>query len=239
MLNSEYVSLSRQEALRVQMDVVANNLANMNTTAYKGEHTLFQEYLVTTDTGENVSYVQDWGLVLNTDEGPTTVTGNPLDVAIQGKGYFVVDTPEGEQYTRNGHFTTDQQGRLISSAGNLVLDDSGQPIQFTELDENIQIAQDGTISTDAGVVARLNIVTFENEQLLKKAGNSQYSTDQDPNPALDSTVHQGLLESSNVQPILEITDLIRIQRAYQSNQRLANATDELQKKMLQDLGRVA
>jgi flagellar basal-body rod protein FlgF len=238
MQNSEYISLSLQTALRVQMDVVANNLANMNTTAYKSEHTLFKEYLVETDDGEEVSFVQDWGLVRDTSAGKLNTTGNPLDVAISGDGYFVVETESGIQYTRNGHFRLNDIGQLVTGDGSLVLDDGAQPILFTEFDTNIKIAADGTISTDAGVLGRLDVVNFENQQLLKKAGNSQYTTDQAPFPATAATTVQGMIEGSNVNSILEMTDMIRINRAYQSNASLQSDINESQREMLRRIATV-
>ncbi len=238
MQNSEYISLSLQTALRVQMDVVANNLANMNTTAYKAEHTLFKEYMVETESGEEVSFVQDWGLVRDTTEGKFNTTGNPFDVAISGDGYFVVETEAGYQYTRNGHFRLDDTGRLVTSEGNPVLDDGGQHITFTEFDSNVKIAGDGTISTDAGVLGRLDVVTFENQQLMKKASNSKFVTAQDPLPSTTSTVVQGMIEGSNVNPILEMTDMIRINRAYQANARLQTNINETQREMLRRIATV-
>jgi flagellar basal-body rod protein FlgF len=238
MQNSEFISLSLQTALRVQMDVVANNLANMNTTAFKSEHTLFKEYLVETENGEDVSFVQDWGLVRDTTAGKLDTTGNPLDIAISGDGYFVVETDSGIQYTRNGHFRLNDVGQLVSSDGSLVLDDGGQPILFTEFDTNIKIAGDGTISSDAGVLGRLDVVNFENQQLLKKASNSKYTTDQAPFPATAVTTLQGMIEGSNVNPILEMTDMIRVNRAYQANANLQTNINESQREMLRRIATV-
>jgi len=238
MQNSEYISLSLQTALEVQMDVVANNLANMNTTAFKAEHTLFKEYMVETEGGEDVSFVQDWGLSRDTSAGNLNATGNPLDVAISGNGYFVVETESGNQFTRNGHFRLDDTGQLVTTDGSIVLDDGGQPITFTEFDTNIKIAGDGTISTDAGVLGRLDVVSFDNLQLLKKAGNSKYTTDQVPFPATNVTTVQGMIEGSNVNPILEMTDMIRINRAYQANSSLLTNINESQREMLRRIATV-
>ena len=238
MQNSEYISLSLQTALRVQMDVVANNLANMNTTAYKAEHTLFKEYMVKTDDGEDVSFVQDWGLSRDTTAGKLDTTGNPLDIAINGDGYFVIESPDGNEYTRNGHFRVNDTGQLVTSDGSVVLDDSGQPIVFTEFDTNVKIAGDGTISTDAGVLGRLDVVNFDNQQLLKKAGNSRYTTDQTPFPATAASTIQGMVEGSNVNPILEMTDMIRISRAYQANANLQSNINDSQREMLRRIATV-
>ncbi len=238
MLNAEYVSLSRQMGLEVKMDVIANNIANMNTTAYKSESTLFQEYLVEDSEGQLISYTLDWGLVRNLAEGEMTPTGNPFDLAISGTGYFVVETPDGLQYTRNGHFRIDDTGRLVSSDGHPVLDDGGRPIQFGESDTTVTIANDGTVTTESGVIGRIDVVSFDNENLLKMVGDGLYTTDQPPIPADGALVLQGMIERSNVQPILEMTELIRTQRAYSATQRLLDATNDLQRKMLDRIANI-
>lgn len=238
MLNAEYISLSRQIGLEVKMDVIANNLANMDTTAYKGESTLFQEYLVNDPSGQPISYTLDWGLVRDLAEGEMAPTSNPFDLAISGKGYFVVDMPDGPQYTRNGHFRVDDTGRLVTGDGHPVLDDGGRPIQFGALDSTFTVSDDGTVTTDSGVIGRLDVVTFDNEHLLKMVGDGRYATDQPPLAVTDTVVLQGMIERSNVEPILEMTELIRTQRAYSATQRLLNTTDDLQRKMLDRIANI-
>ena len=230
MENSLYVALSRQMVMERQMEVIANNIANMSTPGYKGEQMMFVEYVGKLDTGEKVSYVQDLAVMRDYGEGPLSRTGNSLDMAIHGQGWFVVDTPQGQRYTRNGHFTLDQNGQLVTSEGYAVLDRQGQPIRFSSADTKIEISGDGTVATNAGPKARLNIVNFADEQQLQKQSDSLYSTDQPTQPALKAQVVQGMIEDSNVQPIVEVTNMMWALRSYQAAQQLIEGDDGLMRK---------
>jgi flagellar basal-body rod protein FlgF len=230
MENSLYIALSRQMVMERQMDVIANNIANMSTPGYKGEQMMFVEYVGQMDTGEKVSYVQDLAVMRDYGEGPLSRTGNPLDLAIHGPGWFVVDTLEGQRYTRNGHFTLDQNGQLVTSDGYPVLYRQGQPIRFTNADTKIEISGDGTIATNLGPKARLNIVTFADEQQLHKQSSTLYSTDQPAQPALKAQVAQGMIENSNVEPIVEVTNMMWALRSYQAAQQLIEGDDGLLRK---------
>jgi len=132
MENALLIGLSRQTALLRHMDIIANNLANSETAGYKGERPLFEEYLsknarVTTQPGlgGKISMVQDRGLLREFSEGGMVPTDNPLDIAINGKGWLVVDTPDGERYTRNGHLKRNDEGILVNSSGYPVLSTAG------------------------------------------------------------------------------------------------------------------
>ncbi|MGH3262257.1 MAG: flagellar basal body rod C-terminal domain-containing protein, partial [Trebonia sp.] len=133
----------------------------------------------------------------------------------------------GPRYTRNGHFTLDQNGQLVTSDGYPVLDRQGQPIRFTSADTKIEISGDGTVATNLGPKAQINIVTFPDEQQLHKQSSTLYSTDQPAQPALKAQVVQGMIEDSNVQPIVEMTDMIKALRSYQAAQQLIEGNDSL------------
>ena len=232
--------------LRRQMDLIANNIANMSTPAYKAERMVFIEYLAPTEEGEDLSYVQDVAQVRNVAEGSLATTGNTFDLAIKGNGYFVVDTPLGHRYTRNGHFTTDEAGRLTNSNGDLVLDTNDQPIVIPEDSVNVTIALDGSISAGASEafetsneIAQIKLVAFANEQDLDLVGSSLYNTAQQPLPASDSVIYQGMVEESNVQPVLELTRMIATHRAYEAANNLVQAADELERLAIDVLSRVA
>lgn len=218
MENTLYIALSRQMVMRQQLDIIANNIANASTSGYKGEQLLFVEYLARTPGGEKISFVQDIGVVRDFSEGNFVRTGNALDAAIHGDGWFVVETPHGEFYTRNGNFALNQNGELVTSAGHPVLSDQGQPIEIGRGETGVEISADGTVSTSAGIKGRLNIVTFEEGQVLNKASGSLYFTDAPPDVALGAVVAQGMIEGSNVQPIVEVTNMISALRSYQSAQ---------------------
>lgn len=220
METTSYIALSRQAALRREMDMVANNMANLETPAYRRESMMFAEYLADTqdgDTGE-LSFVQDIASVRDLKEGPMTRTEDPLDLALQGSGYFAVETEDGPRYTRNGSFQLNEDGEIVNSAGNPVLDVNGNPIALPETAGLVEVARDGTVSTEDGEIAQLRLVRFEDEQALQKRANGLYEAgdDQQVLPAEDVEVMQGMLEGSNVQGVLEMTRMIELVRAYQS-----------------------
>ncbi len=236
METTSYIMLSRQGALRRQMTAVANNLANMNTNGFRGERMLFVDHLVRTKGGESllrekVAYVRDVASYRVLDEGPMRETGNPLDLAIHGDGYFVIETEQGPRYTRDGHFRLDETGRLVSQAGNPVLGQGDAPIFFAPSDVDIRIARDGTVSADQGDIGRLRIVSFENEHAMQRQAGALYDSADPPVDVDGPDVVQGMVEGSNVQPILEMVRMIDIHRAYQSSKRFVDKEDERIKKL--------
>jgi flagellar basal-body rod protein FlgF len=244
MENATFIGMSRQMVLERQMDLVANNIANMNTPAYKGERMVFVEYLAPATDG-TLSYVQDIAQVRDTSEGSFTATGNPLDVAIRGDGYFTVNTPLGDRYTRNGRFSLDPTGRLVTSDGYPVLDSNNQPIVVPADATDVEIADDGSISTSMAVVPRisnqlgqLKLVKFANDQDLNKTGSGLYSTQQAPQPATGAAVVQGMVEESNVQPVMEITRMIATHRAHDQAETLISANDEMLEQAIQKLTQI-
>jgi flagellar basal body rod protein FlgG len=156
MQNALLVGLSRQVALAREMDVIANNLANMNTSGFKADGAVFEEFVSPTARADNflaadrrISFVHDHATWMDLSQGPLERTGNPLDVAINGKGYLAVQTPRGERYTRNGALQINNSGELVTAEGFQVMGESG-PITFQPKDRNITISQDGTISGARG-----------------------------------------------------------------------------------------
>lgn len=236
MENTLFIALSRQLAARRHMDVIANNLANLSTPGYRGEKMMFAEHLSKARGGDNMSFVQDRALAMDTRAGKLSQTGNPLDLAIEGDAWFVVETDAGERYTRNGRFVLDAEGQLVTQNGDPVLTDGG-PIQFTAEDTEIVIKADGTVLANGAERGRLSLVSFENEQLLKKESGNLYSTEGEVNPATAYSVVQGTVEESNVQPILQVTEMIKVLRDYQSNQRLIESEHQRQRNAIERLMR--
>lgn len=240
MENTSYIALSRQNALWRQLDVIATNMANANTPAYKAEQMMFREFLVDTRssnraTGGKLSFVQDTALLRDTREGPLTKTDNPLDVGIHGDGYFQIETQAGMRYTRNGHFRLDETGMLVNSQGFAVMDKNDQPIIFAPNETRIAIAGDGTVSTENGVVANLKVVRFANEQNLRKAGDSLYETTDTAEVIQRPQVVQGMMEESNVQPVVEITRMTELLRQYQAAQNMIDKEHERTMKAIEAL----
>jgi flagellar basal-body rod protein FlgF len=240
MENALLIGMTRQMALRREMSIIANNLANVNTTGYKAEQPLFEEYMMPNASEDSpddtISFVQDYGMHRDLGLGRIEVTENPLDIAITGEGYFKVETEEGVRYTRNGAFQLDAQGQLVTSDGNPVLSAGGTAFTFGIEDGPIEIASDGTISTNQGERGKLSLVNFENQREMKKAGGTLLATDQAELPVTDATVLQGAIESSNVQPILEMTHMISVMQAYQSANNIVEKSDELQRTAISKLG---
>lgn len=241
-----YVSLAHRSALKRKMDVVAHNIANMNTTAFKKEQVMFKEFLMDapgTVSGKITSVI-DYGVSRTMTEGTIVHTGNELDIFISGKAYLSVEGKDGEPYyTRNGRMTLDQEGFLTLLSGEKVLDIDGAPIQFEEGETGIVIADDGTLSaaTPEGVSeekAKLGFKQFENEQNMKRVGTSLYKTDEEGEEADDFTIRQKSIESSNVNPIEEITKMITIQRAYESSGRSNSKYEEMRTDSLKRLAKV-
>jgi flagellar basal-body rod protein FlgF len=246
MENTLLVGLSRQIALRRELDVIANNVANIGTTGFKAETVLFEEYLsrgARTDQfpvpqDRRVSFVLDRETRTDLSQGAFQQTGSSLDVAIDGEGFFVVETPQGERYTRAGGFAINSTGELVTPAGYRVLGNAG-PITVDPNDTEISIAQDGTISNREGERGRLRIVRFEDASQLNKQGDNLYSSDAAPLPAEPRTrLVQGSIEKSNVHPMLEMGRMIEVTRAYTSLAQLMNRTEELRRSAIERLAEV-
>lgn len=239
MENSIYVGLSRSVALQREMDTVSNNIANMNTPGYRGQHMMFKEY-VEDPRGimDPLSMVLDYGQFMSNKPGAMKLTGNKLDVALQGPGFMHVQGPGGEtMYTRAGNFKTTVSGELVTAEGNPVLSNGGGPITIPAGTTDISIAEDGTISNQDGVVGQIGMTEFPNINELDAVGDSMYRASENANgqPAQETRMVQGLLEGSNVNSIVEMTRMIDVHRSYQSVQRMLQTEHDRQRGMIQRL----
>jgi flagellar basal-body rod protein FlgF len=253
MENAVLVGLSRQMALHRELDVVANNVANLNTTGFKGDGALFEQYLmpVARDNGfigadSRLNFVQDRATWLDLGQGPIQQTGNPLDVALEGNGFLVVQTPRGERYTRNGALQVNNNGELVTSEGFKVVGESG-PITFQNSDRDITINNDGSIRVREGASAtadssrgKLRLVEFANPQQLTKDASStfQAGANQQPTTATDTRVVQGAVEKSNVQGVLEMTRLIEVSRSYTEVANILQQQGEMRRETINRLAEV-
>ncbi len=241
MENTLLIGLSRQVALARELDVIANNMANVNTNGFKARSSLFAEYVMPTASAEefpapdrSLSYVIDDGTPIDFRSGALERTGNPMDVAIQGEGFFVVETPGGERFTRNGALQLDQEGRLVTSDGWPILSEDG-PVAFGPEETGIAIAADGSISTDQGARGRLRVVQFENPQLLRNEGANVFASEEPALPAI-ARVESGVIERSNVNAVLEMSRLMEVSRSYTSVANTLQRLGELQRTAIQRLG---
>ncbi len=230
-----YIALSRQMVLDRQMDVVAHNIANATTTGFKAATLLLEPVPVDAGDRQRLAFVQDVGMVRDFGPGPITTTDNPLDLAIAGPGYLAVQTAAGVRYARSGQLHVSELGELATADGDPVLDDGGAPLAIPLDAGPVTIAADGTVSTPAAEIGRLDLVAFADEQRLVPVGGSLYRSDQAPLPATAARLVQGALEGSNVHPINEMIAMMATLRAYQGTQRLIETDDDLQRRAIEHM----
>ena len=233
METTAHIALSRQMVLARQMEVIAHNVASATASGFKAEALLLEPVAVDAGARQRLAFVQDIGMVRDLDPGPIIATGNPLDLAIEGPGYFTIETAAGVRYGRSGQFRLNEQGELATAQGDPVLDDGGAALALPVDGGPIAIAADGTVSSAAGVAGRIGLVTFADEQRLRKVGDGLYRADQPPEPAPAARLVQGALEGSNVAPIIEMTRMMATVRAYQGTQRLLDTHHELQRRAIE------
>ena len=222
--NTTYIALSRQAALWNQLEVVANNLANTNTTGFKGTDTLFAQYVYRVNNNDRtfkdkVAFTHDFGLVRNLSQGQFNFTNNTFDLALQGEGYFEVQGRNGgaNTYTRAGNFTLDNTGQLVTQEGAAVLSANGQPIVIPLNVGEVLIQGDGSVINKAtsATIDRIRVVRFDRERDLKQLTGTAFDAGgQQPIDVTEPKVAQGVLETSNVNGISEMTRLIALNRAY-------------------------
>ncbi len=251
MQNTLLIGLSRQATLERQLDVVANNVANVNTTGFKADRSMFQEFLMPGAHEDNfvgrdrrLSYVHDRATFHDFAQGAAEQTKNPLDVAIEGKGFLVVQVAGGERYTRDGGLQLNNTGQLVTAAGNPVLGTSG-PIVFQPTDHDINIAPDGTITVVEGngradsVRGKLRLASFTDAQKMLKEGLNLYAAGEgSPQADTKSSIRQGYIEKSNVNAVAEMSRMIEVTRAYTQISTLLQQESDLHKSAIEKLADV-
>lgn len=236
MENAGYVGLSYQVVLQRKMDMVANNIANMDTTGYKSQHPQFKEYISRAEPAQPLAMVEDYAEYKNFKDGTLTATENPLDIALVGNGFLGVRGVDGQDYyTRNGRMQTNRNNQLVTTSGEVVLGQGGQPITIPDGENKIMISPDGVISGSQGQIARLKIVSFADPQQLVSAGSSLFKGGGSEVIDTETKVQQGFLEGSNVNPIFEMTEMMSVQRAYESVARMLQNDHDRQRDMIRKL----
>jgi flagellar basal-body rod protein FlgF len=217
MQNGLYVSLSAQISLERRLDTIAANVANANTPGYRVDGVTFAAELAKAGDS-NVSFVSEGDGFISRRSGPLIATGNPLDMAIQGDGWFAVKSPGGGMiYTRDGRMTMNENGDLVSMTGAAVLDAAGAPIQLDPTAGAPSIEHDGMISQNGRQVGAVGLFSLPAEARLTRAGNSGFLSDKAGDPILDfrsNSVVQGSVEGANVDPVREMTRLIEVTRTF-------------------------
>jgi flagellar basal-body rod protein FlgF len=231
--NSVYITLSRQIAAFRNMDAVANNIANANTTGFQAEKMIFDDFLVPDGNRNQMAFTQDIATYHDSKPGALKETGNPLDLVISGEGYFVLELPSGKRaYSRSGNLQLDGTGTLVTSEGVPVLDEGGQRIIFEQEDKNIVVNAAGVISVNGEERGTLDMVEFANRYDLQQLGNTMFTATngQVPLPATNSRMVQGVLEDSNVSAISEIVDMTKITRSVANTAKFIEVMYDLQRK---------
>ncbi|WP_426956955.1 flagellar basal-body rod protein FlgF [Muricoccus radiodurans] len=241
--NPGYIALSRLVAQNRATAVLAHNMANAETPGFRASRPVFAQYLerqqntAAVPGGRDVAFSWDRATWRDATPGAVQTTGNPLDVAINGEGYFTIQTPQGERYTRAGHFTIGGDGQIVDTEGNAVLDHGGNPLRVGANDTRLTIRGDGTLSSENGEIGRIRIVRFADTQRLVAEGDRHFAAapGQAPETIDRPALVQGALEGSNVRPVLELTRLTAEMREFQfvaqfaekEGERIGNAVERI------------
>lgn len=223
------------------MDITANNIANANTPGYRTERVQFSDWIdrqtgtAAPPGGRTITYTQDRATYREQQAGTVTHTGNPFDLALGGDGYFTVDTKLGPRLTRSGRFGPLPDGTLADSAGNAVLDVDGKPIRLPPADTQVTIAGDGTISTENGKIGRIGVVQPTDPMKLRAEGGTNFLSDSPTTPIGAPGIVQGAIEESNVQPIMEVTQMMNDLRQFQLVTQMIQAEGDRQQNAIDKL----
>ena len=229
---ANYTTLSRQVGLMREMNLIANNIANATTTGYRQQGLIFSEYLTKGSESNLVSMANGNVPKTSFTQGAFQQTGNPLDIAIEGDGFFLIDTPQGERLTRSGSFFLSSDGNLITAQGFAVLDQAQTKIFMPPDAKEINIASDGTLSADGQIFGKIALVKPAGSQDVTREDGVKFAFQDAVMPAENNRVLQRFLENSNTDPLQQIARMIEVQRAYEMGQSFLTAEDERIKKAI-------
>ena len=231
-----YTTLTRQSGLMHEMQVVANNIANISTTGFRREGVVFEEYIAPTQDGPSLSMASGNARVVDLTQAGLSQTSAVFDFAIQGEGFFQIETPDGERLTRAGSFTPSPNGELVTNDGYRLLDQGGAPVFIPPSARNLAVAQDGTLSADGAPIARIGLWQPSDPLSLQHQSGTLFSAN-GIEPAEGGVILQGYLEDSNVNPVMEIARMIEVQRAYELGQSFMDQEDKRMRSVVDTLGR--
>ncbi|MFB9222879.1 flagellar hook-basal body complex protein [Paracoccus cavernae] len=225
--NSIYATLTRQSGLMNEMRSVANNIANSNTVGFRREGVIFSEYMVSLDrSGETLAMANARGRHVDLRQGGLTMTNGQLDLALEGEGFFMVETLQGKRLTRAGAFALTPEGEIVDMSGNRLLDEGQAPIAIPDGARHIGIGADGTVSADDQPIGRVGVFAAPDPSEMLHQEGTLFTPGANPEPLENPRVRQGFLEESNVEPIHEISRMIEVQRAYELGQSFLDAEDQ-------------
>ena len=233
-----YTTLTRLSGLKNEMQTIANNIANVSTTGFRKEGMIFSEYIADMGRDEDsLSMALGNVRVTNSAQGPLTPTGGTFDFAIEGDGFFLIDTPNGQSLTRAGAFTPNDQGELATHDGYRLLDGGGAPIFIPPTATNVAVAADGTVSADGQPLAQIGLFLPTDTNSMDRTNGVRFMTDGGIEPFEGSVILQGYVENSNVNAVVEIARMIEVQHAYTMGQKFVQQEDERIKSVIQTLSR--
>jgi len=238
MQNALYVALSSQMALEKRLTTIADNVANAGTVGFRATGVKFED-LVTGPTTRSVSFASAGDTYLSTANGGVKQTGNPFDFAVRGDAWFGIQTPAGTVMTRDGRFALDQNGQLVTHQGYPVLDAGGAPMQLDPRNGPPVVGADGMMTQNGAQVGAIGLFTFDPGASFQRFGNSGIIPSGQPEPVVDRVdagVVQGFVEESNVNPVLEMSRLIMVQRAFENTAALIRNTDASFQDAIKTLG---
>ena len=221
-----YTTLTRQTGLLREMQTVANNIANSVTTGYRQEGLIFSEHVLRADNGPSVSMARANVRSTSLEQGALTLTGSPMDLAIEGPGFFLIETPAGERLSRAGNFALSAEGDLVTPGGFRVLDAGGAPVFIPPDAGEIGISADGTISADGRLLGQIGLVVPTDPLSLMREDGVMFRIEGGTGPVADGRILQGFLEGANVDPIGQFARMIEVQRAYELGQSFLDAENE-------------
>ncbi|MBY0350749.1 flagellar hook-basal body complex protein [Tabrizicola sp.] len=233
---ASYTTLNRQSGLMREMGVVANNIANSSTTGFRREGVVFSEFVVALDQDPSLSMANASGRNVDLSQSTLSQTGGQFDFAIQGEGFFLIETPQGQRLTRAGSFTPSAEGELVTPDGYRLLDAGGAPIFVPPDARGLALAADGTLSAGGQPVARVGLWQPTDPLALRYQTGTLFEGGE-LEPVEGATILQGMLEDSNVEPVSEIARMIEVQRAYELGQKFLDAEDQRVRGVISTLGR--
>lgn len=235
--NAGYTSLTRLSGLMREMSVVANNIANISTTGFRSEGLVFAEHIAPTGPRDpSLSMGTAMGRSISAQQGALEQTGSEFDLAIEGEGFFLIDTPEGEALSRAGAFIRNDAGELVTPEGHYLLDAGGAPIFVPPQASAIAVAPDGTISADGQPLTVVGLYMPNDPLELTRRAGTAFTVESGVQPAENARVLQGFLEQSNVDPVVQVARMIEVQRAYELGQSFMDAEDNRIRDFLRTAG---
>ena len=238
MENAVYTSLTRQSGLMREMQLVANNIANLSTTGFRKEGVVFSEFVKRLDRGDpSLSMASARVRTTSQLQGVLSQTGSVFDFGIEGEGYFLIETPEGQALTRAGSFTPSAEGELVTFDGYRLLDGGGAPVFVPPGSRDVAVSPDGTLSADGQPLSQIGLWQPANEKDVTRRDGVLFTLTVAPEPVENPKILQGFLEASNVNAVAEISRMIQIQRAYELGQGFLDKEDQRIRNVLSTLGR--